>query len=223
MEPAAPIRWTEAYPPPGSFEAVSADLAKALAILEPERRKNGLPPLSGGEHDWLIHGLAFGRAAKRTRPPPPHKAAELWNALAKTYDELQDQLASLDVGDRSIRRWLEDERGKSRGKGLFARRMADEPPAPAGRPKRLFKDELALAAAFAFHYVTGKKPGRANRTAPAPLGSRVGSVQQPAGLFLNFLKLVCAARGLTGSVDNLARDAIKAMVEIRPEIGRQSP
>jgi hypothetical protein len=214
------VWWCDANAPAGSFDATAIALGEAIAKL---RHDAGLPPLSDAEYAWLIHGLAFSRAAKRPRPASPHKTAEPWTALAKTYDELHDQLAGMNAADRSLRRWLDDERGKSRGRALFARRMVDDPPAAASGPERTFRDELALAAAFAFHYVTGRKPGRSNRTVAAPPGSRDTQTQQPGGLFVEFLKLVLAARGVSGSVDNLARAAITAMVKIRPEIGRKYP
>ena len=171
-----------------------------------------LPEFSEFDDKTALHGLLVtdGPSAKRTVKPSLertlrdlHTIEEQTSALRATFETLGDPAASVFANRGGIRRMLWTLEIVARDGAKHLATVGDIEPRHA--PKRKIDPPnsaqlLALECAFVFLMVTGKEPTRVNSP-----GEKVH------GPFIDFLRAVFKARGVSSSLETSARYAVKGM------------
>jgi hypothetical protein len=186
------------------LEAAIADLLK-LRVAE-------LPELSEFSHKSVLHGLLVtgGPSAKRKVKPSLertlrelHTIAEQASGLRAAFEKLGDPAASVFANRGGVRRMLRTL--EIVAKDAAERMAAAEDIKPPHGAKRKIEPPngaqgLALHCAFVFLTVTGEKP------------TLINSVGKPVhGPFVDFLRAVFKAHGVSSSLETSAGYAIKGM------------
>jgi hypothetical protein len=198
-------------------------LRGAIEQLLPIRERNSLPQLSPTEIADVIRHLSVEGGSWRRRDASPRsktvalqKSADELRRVASAAASLHDALASLHQPSAGVFHNIESLIRTARTVQIIAEGAAEEPPSEVSASR--YRDSshdpeerLAVLAAHIFRDLTGSMPARRTK--------EQGGVAY--GPFHDFLSAVFKARGVTGSPENHAKIAIKAMEKNKPDSRRK--
>ena len=180
-----------------------AAIEAAIRDLEPLRLSNGLPPLTDFDIRSPVHVLLTvgGSAGPRAKPPPKNALAGL-RAVSVQVSKLLSAIGDLDpIALDALGNQQATILQLNIMKIIADSQFGEEPSLKAISTRRNPAQNLAVDAAYVFLTITGQRPSRIN----SPDGGPV------YGPYIDFLGKIFAARNISSSVENAAREALKVM------------